>query len=80
MDASAELVHHYIYGNNKNISLGTKIQEEVIKTNMKEYFSRIPFEENLLYLGVVLCFVECGVWGNGNEGGVNKSKSFDMIH
>tara|TARA_B100000963_G_scaffold272899_1_gene241077 strand:+ start:136 stop:1029 length:894 start_codon:yes stop_codon:yes gene_type:complete len=50
---------HYIYGNNKNISLGTKIQEEVIKTNMKEYFSRIPFEENLLYLGVVLCFVEC---------------------
>ena len=26
---------------------------------MQEYFSRIPFEENLLYLGVVLCFVEC---------------------
>ena len=49
---------HHIYGNNANISLGTKIQEEVIKTNMEEYFSRIPFEENLLYLGVVLCFVE----------------------
>ena len=50
---------HEILGNNKNIPLGKKIQEEVIKTNMKEYFSRIPFEENLLYLGVVLCFVEC---------------------
>ena len=32
----------------------TKIQEEVIKTNMQEYFSRIPFEENLLYFSSLI--------------------------
>lgn len=35
-----------------------KLQNEVINTDMKKYLEYIPYEENLLYLGVVLSFIE----------------------
>ena len=48
----------HIGGNYNDLNLGEKIQAEVLKTDMKEYFLQIPYDYNLLYLGVLLCFVE----------------------
>ena len=35
-----------------------ELQKHVLDTDMKTYFTEFPYKENLLYLGVVLCWLE----------------------
>ena len=56
-----------------------KLQKHILDTDMKTYFTELPYKENLLYLGVVLCWLEDGMYGGEDPFFISRKGITDFL-
>ena len=71
------------YSRKKQLNLKRKWQKKLLKhildTDMKTYFTELPYKENLLYLGVVLCWLEDGMYGGEDPFFISRKGITDFL-